>query len=158
LKRGYDLPEARRVAGPVPIISLSGTTGFHIQSKAIGPGVVTGRYGTLGEVYYVEGEYWPLNTALYVSAFQGTHPVMALYLLKFLLKGIITEKAAVPGLDRNVLHAMSVTWPARQLRTDFVEIVSDFQSQSRVLEVMNQKLAQARDLLLPRLMNGEIAV
>lgn len=83
---------------------------------------------------------------------------MAFYFLKFLLKGITTEKAAVPGLDRNVLHAMNVTWPVRNLQSDFVEVVSTFQGQLRALEAMNQKLAQARDLLLPRLMNGEIAV
>lgn len=158
LKRGYDLPEAKRVAGSIPIISSSGITGFHNQSKSVGPGVVTGRYGTLGEVYYVGGEYWPLNTALYVDDFKSTHPTMAFYFLKFLLKGITTEKAAVPGLDRNVLHARTVTWPVRKLQSHFVEVVSDFQGHLRVLEAMNQKLAEARDLLLPRLMNGEIAV
>jgi type I restriction enzyme S subunit len=97
LKRGYDLPEASRVTGGIPIISSSGVTGFHNQYKAQGPGVVTGRYGTLGKVYFVEGDYWPLNTALYVKDFQGSHPLIALYLLKVLLKGIITQKAAVPG-------------------------------------------------------------
>jgi type I restriction enzyme, S subunit len=158
LKRGYDLPDAKRVAGDIPIVSSSGITGFHNQHKALGPGVVTGRYGTLGEVYYIEGDYWPLNTALYVSDFQGSHPLMILHLLKALLKGIITEKAAVPGVDRNVLHAATVIWAPAKLRNSFVEVVDDCQEQSRVLGAMNEKLAQARDLLLPRLMNGEIAV
>jgi type I restriction enzyme, S subunit len=158
LKRGYDLPEAKRVAGEIPILSSSGITGFHNQHKAQGPGVVTGRYGTLGEVYYIEEDYWPLNTALYVGDFQGSHPLMILHLLKVLLKGIITQKAAVPGVDRNVLHATMVIWPPLKLRNSFVEVVSDYQEQLRVLGEMNQKLTQARDLLLPRLMNGEIAV
>jgi type I restriction enzyme S subunit len=158
LKRGYDLPEAKRVAGEIPIVSSSGVTGFHNQDKAKGPGIVTGRYGTLGEVYYIEGDYWPLNTSLYVSEFQGSHPLMILHLLKVLLKGLITEKAAVPGFDRNVLHSMIVTWPPEKLRNSFVEIVGDYQQQTGVLGKMNAKLSQARDVLLPRLMNGEIAV
>jgi type I restriction enzyme, S subunit len=158
LKRGYDLPEANRVTGEVPILSSSGITGFHNQYKAQGPGVVTGRYGTLGEVYYIEEDFWPLNTALYVKDFQGSHPLMIFHLLKVLLKGVITQKAAVPGVDRNVLHAMIVIWPPLKLRNSFVEIVSDYEEQLRVLGAMNQKLAAARDLLLPRLMNGEIAV
>ena len=83
---------------------------------------------------------------------------MVLHLLKLLLKGIITEKAAVPGVDRNVLHSMLVTWPPRRLQDAFVEIVGEYQNQLRVLKEMNQKLAQARDLLLPGLMNGEIEV
>jgi type I restriction enzyme S subunit len=158
LKRGYDLPEAKRVVGGIPVVSSAGITGFHNQHKAVGPGVVTGRYGTLGEVYYIEGGYWPLNTALYVSDFKGSHPLMVLHLLKVQLRGIITEKAAVPGLDRNVLHALMVIWPPAKLRSAFVEIVGDYQNQVRVLGAMNQKLAEARDLLLPRLMNGAIAV
>jgi type I restriction enzyme S subunit len=158
LKRGYDLPEAKRVVGEIPIVSSSGITGFHNHHKALGAGVVTGRYGTLGEVYYIPGNYWPLNTALYVSDFQGSHPLMILHLLKVLLKGSITEKAAVPGVDRNVLHATMVVWPPVKLQNSFVEVVDDYQEQVGVLVEINQKLAQARDLLLPRMINGEIAV
>ena len=66
LKRGYDLPHSNRKDGDVPVVSSSGITGYHNVAKIDGPAVVTGRYGTLGEVYYVEGECWPLNTALYV--------------------------------------------------------------------------------------------
>ncbi|MCC8935914.1 restriction endonuclease subunit S [Bradyrhizobium sp. Arg68] len=158
LKRGYDLPEAKRVSGEIPILSSSGVTGFHNQHKAPGPGVVTGRYGTLGEVYFIEEDYWPLNTALYVRDFKGSHPLFIFHLLTVLLKGIIAQKAAVPGVDRNVLHTMTVIWPPSSLRNSFVESVSDYQDQLRVLGAMNQKLAHARDLLLPRLMSGEIAV
>jgi type I restriction enzyme S subunit len=53
LKRGYDLPEARRVDGAVPIVSSSGITGYHNSKKADAPGIVTGRYGTIGEVFLV---------------------------------------------------------------------------------------------------------
>lgn len=158
LKRGYDLPETKRISGEIPIVSSAGITGFHNEKKASGPGVVTGRYGTLGEVYYIEGDYWPLNTALYVNDFQGSHQLMISYLLKSELKGIITEKAAVPGLDRNVLHARTLIWPSAKLQHAFVEIVSDYQSQIQVLGAMIEKLTQAHDLLLPRLISGEIAV
>lgn len=50
LKRGHDLPNSIRVKGEVPVVSSSGTTGWHNEAKAQPPGVVTGRYGTLGEV------------------------------------------------------------------------------------------------------------
>lgn len=158
LKRGYDLPEGQRIPGEVPVMSSAGASGFHNQHKALSPGVVTGRYGTLGQVYYVERDYWPLNTALYVVDFQNTQPIMAFHLLRTLLKGFITEKAAVPGVDRNVLHALPVIWPPPNLQKDFVDVVSDCHGQVRALREMNAKLAQARDLLLPRLINGVIAV
>ena len=66
LKRGYDLPSSNRQKGEVPVVSSSGITGHHSVAKVEGPGVVTGRYGTLGEVFFVQQDFWPLNTALYV--------------------------------------------------------------------------------------------
>jgi type I restriction enzyme, S subunit len=82
LKRGHDLPDSLRQDGEVPVVSSSGVTGYHNESKAKPPGVVTGRYGTLGEVFYIEQDYWPLNTALYVTDFKGNHPRFVAYFLQ----------------------------------------------------------------------------
>lgn len=158
LKRGYDLPENSRAAGKVPVVSSAGTTGLHKDHKVISPGVVTGRYGTLGEVYYMTENFWPLNTTLYVKDFHDIPSLMAYHFLKNHLKGVVSQKAAVPGLDRNVLHADVVIWPPRKLQDDYVDIVTDYQEQLRVLHAMNRTLAEARDLLLPRLMSGETAL
>ena len=111
LKRGHDLPDRLRVDGEVPIVSSSGITGCHNEAKAEPPGVVTGRYGTLGEVYFIRSSYWPLNTALYVIDFKGTDPLFAAYFLKNALRNYTSDKAAVPGVDRNVLHALDVVAP-----------------------------------------------
>jgi type I restriction enzyme S subunit len=108
LQRGHDLPEAQRQDGDVPVVSSSGITGSHNESKAKAPGVVTGRYGTLGEVFYVEEDYWPLNTALYVKDFKGNHPRFVAYFLQNVLRNYQSDKAAVPGVNRNVLHEMKV--------------------------------------------------
>jgi type I restriction enzyme S subunit len=109
LKRGYDLSSAHRRDGEVPIVSSSGITGYHNEVKVAGPGVVTGRYGTLGEVFFVKEDFWPLNTALYVQDFKGNDPRFTAYFLKCVLKGTSSDKAAVPGVNRNDLHARKVT-------------------------------------------------
>lgn len=111
LKRGHDLPGDLRQDGDVPVVSSSGITGYHNQSKATAPGVVTGRYGTLGEVFYLEQDYWPLNTALYVIDFKGSNPRFASYFLRNVLEDYQSDKSAVPGVDRNVLHEISVRVP-----------------------------------------------
>ena len=108
LKRGYDLPSPRRVDGPVPVVSSSGVTGCHDVSKVEGPGVVTGRYGTLGKVFFIDEDFWPLNTALYVRDFQGNDPRFSAYFLQSILTNTDSNKAAVPGLNRNDLHALTV--------------------------------------------------
>lgn len=108
LKRGYDLPEKDRVPGPYPVISSAGVSGFHNDYKVDGQGVVTGRYGTLGEMYFVDGKYWPHNTALYVQNFKGNDPKYIYYLLSCLGRIRTSDKSAVPGVNRNELHEMAI--------------------------------------------------
>jgi type I restriction enzyme S subunit len=158
LKRGYDLPESRRAEGDIPIVSSSGITGFHNEKKAVAPGIVTGRYGTIGEVFFLQQDYWPLNTALYVSDFKGNPPAFLAQLLKHALGGTLSDKAAVPGVNRNVLHRLTVLSPQKRLIDQFAEFAHLTYQQIHALETTNQRLRAARDLLLPRLMSGEIAV
>ncbi|MCY4349919.1 MAG: restriction endonuclease subunit S [Thiotrichales bacterium] len=126
LKRGHDLPERKRVPGPIPVVSSSGISGSHNEPKANPPGVVTGRYGTIGEVFFVEEPYWPLNTALYVIDFKGNDPRFIAYFLRNILRNYKTEKAAVPGVDRNVLHALRVRAPSPNEQTAVVSILSAY--------------------------------
>jgi type I restriction enzyme S subunit len=111
LKRGYDLPEKERRPGRVPLVSSSGVTDHHAVAMAKGPGVVTGRYGTLGLVFYITEDFWPLNTTLYVRDFKGNHPRFISYLLRSLDFLAYSDKAAVPGLNRNHLHQARVRLP-----------------------------------------------
>ncbi len=111
LKRGYDLPKRLREEGDVPIISSSGLSGSHNASKVTGPGVVTGRYGTIGEVHWVDEDYWPLNTALYMRDFKGNDRKFIYYLLPAIDYFSYSDKAAVPGVNRNHLHKAEVLLP-----------------------------------------------
>ncbi|WP_333972181.1 restriction endonuclease subunit S [Alteromonas mediterranea] len=108
LKRGYDLPEKDRIDGEFPVISSSGISGYHNDFKVEGEGVITGRYGTLGKMYFVDGKYWPHNTALYVKDFKGNDPKYIYYLLSCIGRIRTSDKSAVPGVNRNELHEMAV--------------------------------------------------
>lgn len=125
LKRGYDLPSSDRINGDIPIISSSGITDFHNEFKKCGEGVVTGRYGTLGEVFYINGKYWPLNTTLYVTDFKGNYPKFIYYFLKTLKLERFNGAAAVPGLDRNVIHKVEVLFP------------NDFSTQQKIASILS---------------------
>ena len=126
LQRGHDLPADKRLDGDVPVVSSSGITGFHNESKAQPPGVVTGRYGTLGEVYFLDRDYWPLNTALYVTDFKGNDPKFTSYFLKHVLKDYQSDKAAVPGVDRNVVHEIKVRAPDTLQQKRIAQVLSDY--------------------------------
>jgi type I restriction enzyme, S subunit len=112
LKRGYDLPQRERKPGSVPLVSSSGVTDHHAVAKVKGPGVVTGRYGTLGQVFFVAEDFWPLNTTLYVRDFKGNDPRFVSYFLTGLDYLAYSDKAAVPGLNRNHLHQATVLFPS----------------------------------------------
>jgi type I restriction enzyme S subunit len=111
LKRGYDLPRRERKPGRVPIVSSSGISGFHSEAKVHGPGVITGRYGTIGNVYYIEEDFWPLNTSLYVRDFKGNDERFIGYFLRTINWAAFSDKAAVPGINRNHVHKAEVTLP-----------------------------------------------
>ena len=112
LKRGYDLPQRQRRPGLVPLVSSSGVTDRHAEAMVKGPGVVTGRYGTLGQVFYVEQDFWPLNTTLYVRDFKGNDPRFISYFLRGVDFMAYSDKGAVPGLNRNHLHQARATIPS----------------------------------------------
>jgi type I restriction enzyme S subunit len=158
LQRGFDLPTQDRQDGTVPIYGSTGILGYHDKAKAVAPGVVTGRSGTLGEVTYVDEDYWPLNTSLWVKDFKRVTPLFALFLLREMDLKQFNGGASVPTLDRKSVHRVDVLIPADTMLRAFDEFAADAFAQVKKLESQNQKLRQARDLLLPRLMNGELAV
>ena len=90
------------------MISSASISGYHNEYKVEGEGVVTGRYGTLGEMHFVDGKYWPHNTALYVTTFKGNNPKYVYYLLSCLGRIRTSDKSAVPGVNRNELHEMAI--------------------------------------------------
>jgi type I restriction enzyme S subunit len=158
LKRGYDLPTANRRPGCFPIVSSSGVSGAHDQSMAKSPGIVTGRYGTVGEVFFLEEDFWPLNTALYVRDFKGNEPRYIYYVLRGIDFGIYSDKGAVPGLNRNHLHQHPVLRVPREVQRVFVATLEPVWTRQRLNACESETLAATRDLLLPKLMSGEIHV
>ena len=111
LQRGFDLPLQDRVPGKVPIISSSGRSDTHRDAAVEGPGVVTGRSGSIGSVFFVEEGFWPLNTALYVKDFHGNDPKYVYYLLIHLNLSRFASGSGVPTLNRNHVHDELVPVP-----------------------------------------------
>ena len=123
LKRGYDLPQAKRNKGRIPLVSSAGISDSISVAMVKGPGVVTGRYGTIGQVFYIESDFWPLNTTLYVHDFKGNDPKFVQYFLKTFDFYAYTDKAAVPGINRrsfgfnaNFLKSASYSCVLRETR------------------------------------------
>ena len=140
LKRGYDLPRRERISGSIPLVSSSGITDYHAEAKVRGPGVVTGRYGTLGKVFYVPEDFWPLNTTLYVRDFKGNDPRFIAYCLSSLDFFAYSDKAAVPGLNRNHLHRALVHVPPLDEQRAIAHILGTLDDKIELNRRMNETL------------------
>jgi type I restriction enzyme S subunit len=112
-----------------------------------GPGVVTGRYGTLGQVFFVESDYWPLNTSLYVQDFKGNDPRFVSYFLATLNFSSQNAAGAVPGVNRNHLHAIEVRIPPFPIQrriagilSAYDELIENSQRRIKILDSMARAL------------------
>lgn len=111
LQRGFDLPTQERISGDVPLVTSSGITDTHNKSLVPGPGVATGRSGSIGNVFYIEDDFWPLNTVLYVKDFHGNDPRFVFHLLKHFDLKRFASGSGVPTLNRNFVHDEIVNVP-----------------------------------------------
>jgi type I restriction enzyme S subunit len=146
-QRGHDLPSDDREEGHVPLVSSSGVSATHSRAAARGPGIVTGRYGTIGQFHLIEEDYWPLNTTLYTVDLRGNDPQFLWYMLTYLSPLFLLNavKSAVPGVDRNDIHPIRVVVPpVREQRA----IANFLAGETAKIQCMAAKVESAMDRLL----------
>ncbi len=151
---GKALKADTRIEGDVDVYGSSGIVGSHNKTLVKGNAIVVGRKGNVGSVYWAQRDFWPIDTVYYVA------PVNSDYFTYHALKNVtfINTDVAVPGLNRDYAHSRELRVPDDALLSEFNEKASSFMQQIEVLSIGNTQLTKARDLLLPRLMDGRIPV
>lgn len=158
LQRGFDLPIQNRVSGGYPIYASSGESGYHIEFKVKGPGVTTGRSGVLGNVFYIQEDFWPLNTSLFIKEYKNSNPLHSYFVLKTIDLNSFNAGSAVPTLNRNHVHESPVEIPPMKLIDEFEKIVKPLFEKIKSNQTQIRTLTALRDTLLPKLMSGEVRV
>ena len=154
LNYGKSLKAEDRAEGPCPVYGSSGIVGTHEKSLATAPGIVVGRKGNVGSVFWCPKDYWPIDTAYFIDA--KTSNLWLYYALKHM--HFISTDVAVPGLNRDFAYSRPLLVPKPRIVRTFLESATPLHEQITKVDEMNEKLREARDLLLPRLMSGEITV
>jgi len=156
LQRGFDLPHRLRKPGTVPIVTSSGIEDTHCEAKVKAPGVVTGRYGTIGKVFFVHHDFWPLNTTLYVREFHGNDPLFVSYLLRTIDFHTHSGKSGVPGVNRNDLHEIVVPLPPTKVEQEpIAEALSDTDALIESLEQLLTKKHHIKQGAMQELLTGK---
>src|ERR1035437_10043171 len=149
LQRGIDITKVEQRPGKVPVISSGGISSYHDTVGVKGPGVVLGRKGVVGSVFYVEEDYWPHDTSLWVKDFHGNYPRFVYYFFKSVALQIarMDVGSANPTLNRNHVHPMPIVWPPLPEQKAIAAILGSLDDKIELNRRMNATLeATARAL------------
>ena len=155
LQRGFDLPVSTQETGEYPVVYSNGITSFHNSFTTKGPGVVTGRSGTLGKVHYVESDYWAHNTTLWVTNFLGNYPLYIYYLYSSLKLERFGSGSGVPTLNRNDVHDYYVAVPPLPEQRSIARVLSDTDELINALDKLIAKKRDIKKAVMQELLTGK---
>ena len=156
LQRGFDLPVQDRTIGQYDLVTSNGVTDKHNQFKVKAPGVVTGRSGTLGNVFYIEGDFWPLNTTLYIKDFHGNHEKFVYYKIQSFDMARFGTGTGVPTLNRNNVHKELIAIPKYSEQKEIAEVITAIDEKISVNKKLKAKLTLLKKGLMQDLLSGEV--
>lgn len=154
LAYGKALIADRRIKGNIPVYGSGGVVGYHNEGIVKGPGIIVGRKGNVGSVFWSDGDFFPIDTVFFVRSNVSLHYIY--YNLQE--QHFVNNDAAVPGLNRNQAYLLPFLWPDGTILSIFQELVAPLFRQKLALTQKNTNLCLTRDLVLPKLISGEVDV
>lgn len=155
LQRGFDLPVQNRIQGDIPIYAANGLSDYHSIAKVKAPAVITGRSGTIGNVFYTSKDCWPLNTTLWVKKYNLAKPILTYFILKNTeLKGFHSG-SAVPTLNRNDVHELPTVKPEVSVIDLFELLIGSLFNQTDILVAEINALNSLSGILLSKMTKAE---
>lgn len=156
LQRGFDLPNSKQRPGEFPIVFSNGPLKTHYKYMAKAPGVVTGRSGTIGEVHYVEKDYWPHNTSLWVTDFKNNDPKYIYIMYSRMQLEKFGGGSSVPTLNRNDVHAHKVALPSKAEQLIIASFFGAVDEKIDLLSKKKKQLEKYKKGVMQKLLSQEI--
>lgn len=155
LQRGFDLPSSELVPGNYPVVYSNGVSQTHAKAMVKGPGVVTGRSGTIGKVHYVVSDYWPHNTALWVTSFARTDARFVYHFLTYLGLERFASGSGVPTFNRNDAHGFEIRLPSQlEEQTAIADALGAVDDEILALKVRKEKTIAIKQGMMQELLTG----
>ena len=156
LQRGFDLPTSQIRPGSYAVVYSNGVLHHHERAMVNGPGVVTGRSGTIGKVHFIEKDYWPHNTALWVTSFCGNDPKFIYYLYTHIGLTRFLSGSGVPTLNRNDVHQHLASYPPLPEQIAIATVLSDMDAEIAALERRRDKTRAIKQGMMQQLLTGRV--
>lgn len=147
---GKSLPKTKRIEGNYPVYGSGGVTGTHNEALVKGPGIVVGRKGTVGSLYYEKRDYFPIDTVYYIKESPKYDLRFIYYFLKTRSLDKMNSHSAVPGLNREEVYKKMITIPAKEEQKAIANILSSLDEKIELNNQMNKTLEEMAQALFKR--------
>ena len=139
----------------IPIVGAASVMGYTTEANHTDKILVTGRVGTHGVVQRFNSPCWASdNTLVITSAFyEYTFQILQRIDYRTLNRG-----STQPLITQGDMNKVPILIPDNETLLKFETLVGQLMKQYQVNLLENDKLAELRDALLPKLMSGEIDV
>ncbi|MCK5602574.1 restriction endonuclease subunit S, partial [Candidatus Pacearchaeota archaeon] len=158
LAYGKALKKTDRIDGDISVYGSGGFTGYHNKHLVTGPGIIVGRKGTVGTLYWEQDNFYPIDTVFYVIPHNGYSLEYVYYLLQTLGLQDMNTDAAVPGLNRNNVYRLEIANVPISLVNAYTEVVRNLRNKISLNLNEIKSLQTIRDTLLPKLISGQIRI
>ena len=155
LAYGKGLSEKERDGGKYPVYGSNGIVGNHSKFLVKGPGIIIGRKGSIGEINYVKGNFWPIDTTYYIKPLKEMNFIYLYYLLKsYNLK--LNKSTAIPGLNRNDVYSINFIDPPLALQQKFANIVGKVEKLKEKQKQSSEEINNLFNALMQKAFKGEL--
>ncbi|MEQ2361264.1 restriction endonuclease subunit S [Faecalibacterium tardum] len=144
--------------GNIPVYGSGGLMRKCNKSLFSGEAVLIPRKGSLNNIMYVDETFWTVDTMFYATMKQPHTVVFVYFFVKAFDMYSMNIGAAVPSMTAKILDAMDVVIPDKETLEKFDKLTKTYFNKIKTLQGQNERLKIARDLLLAKLMSGEVEV
>jgi type I restriction enzyme, S subunit len=161
LEYGKPLDKSKRNPdGKYPVYGANGekdrTDEFYYDKNSI----IVGRKGSAGEINLTESKFWPLDVTYFVTFDNKKYDLMFIYHILNKLKLTSLAKGVKPGINRNDVYAINVSYPNIEKQKKIVSKLDSLSAETKKLEsIYARKLSNLEELkqsILQKAFNGEL--
>lgn len=145
-------------SGKIPVYGSGGIMRFANRSLYEEESILIPRKGTLSNLFYINKPFWSVDTMFYTKIKLANGGKYLFHLLLSLNLASMNVGSAVPSLTTEILNNIPVLIPTDEILAKYEKVVSSLFEQMEQNIQANKTLSNLRDILLQKLMKGEIGL